>query len=116
MSEQVLDRQLKKTEIVSKLWNVVVAVIAAVACVYAFYYTTIDTLKIHSTDIKEIQQNVETLKAEKTNTEVFKGAFEEKFKAVDQRISNIEASQIRMETKQDKILEILSTIKTNTSK
>jgi uncharacterized protein HemX len=116
MEEQVLEKHLKKTVIVSNLLSVSVAIIAAISCGYGFYYTTNGTLENHSTEIKEVRQDIGAIKNEISNTAVFKGASVEKLHGIEDRISKMEQTQVRMEEKQDRVLEMLSTIRNNTAK
>jgi hypothetical protein len=85
------------------------ALIVALGVGYGFYYKTSSTLDIHSSDIKEIKADVVSIKNDMANIAIFKGMSEVERVNLQDRVS-------RIEDKQDKILDLLNTIKMNTNK
>jgi hypothetical protein len=106
MEAEALEKHLKKTTITSNVVSLLVALLVAVGTGYGFYYNTKTTLSQHSIDIKDIKQDVNVIKQDMTSTAIFKGMTEAEQKNLQDRLTRIEASQ-------DKMLEILSTIKFN---
>lgn len=106
MEAATLEKHLKKTTIISNVVSLIVALFVAIGVGYGFYYTTKSTLQQHSIDIKDIKDDVSIIKQDMTNTAIFKGMTEAEQKNLQDRLTRIEASQ-------DKMLEILSTIKLN---
>ena len=109
MESAILEKHLKRTTVVSNVVSLVIALIVALGTGYGFYYNTKSTLTQHTEDIKEIKQDVNAIKVDITSTAVFKGMTEIEQKNLQERV-------LRIEDKQDKILDVLNQINLKTNK
>lgn len=101
-----LEKHLKKSAITSNVVSVFIALITALAVGFGFYYTTNNTLDNHTTQLKEVKADVETLKDAVNNSAVFQGATGEQIKSVELQVNDVKNSQIRIEEKLDKLILI----------
>lgn len=109
MDALTLERHIKKSSLISNVVSLGTALIVALGVGYGFYYSTTATLERHSADITEIKTDVSAIKTDMANIAVFKGMTEVERVNLQDRVS-------RIENKQDRILDILNTIQSNTSK
>lgn len=97
--QQLLERHLKKTSLVSNSVSLVIALITALSVGYGFYYNTKSTLAQHGQEIQEVKKEVRDVNQKINDTDVFKGVSEERFKEMDEKIT-------KMDEKLDKLLQM----------
>ncbi len=104
LTEDLLNRYVKKTSIINNTITLVVALMTTLFVCYGFYYKTDNTLSAHEQSIADSKAEINNLKTSVNNTAVFQGATSEQVKAIQDQISDIKSSQNRIEDKLDKIL------------
>ncbi len=99
-----LEKHLKKSTMASNLVSVTIALITALGVGYGFYYNTNSTLDSHTVQIKEVKNDVESLKEAVNNSAIFQGATSEQIKSVEVQVTDVKNSQIRIEEKLDRLI------------
>ena len=99
-----LEKFTKKASIIQMLTNAGVALICALAVVYAFYFNTTSTLSEHTRQINEIHTDVTSMKEDLKNVAVFKGVSENEINELKGKVDNIDSKMDKMNDKLDKIL------------
>ena len=97
MTDVKLERALKKSNLVSTIMSVVVALLTTMSIGYGFYYNTKSTLETHDKDIQEMRKEIESTKLKVTDIEIFRGVS-------DAEIKNLEEKVDKIDEKLDKIL------------
>ena len=75
----------------------------ALGTCYGFYYNTKNSIDAHSRDIRELQEDVTSLKTDVNSTNIFKGMTQVEQRSLNDRVT-------RIENKMDKALDILDRI------
>jgi uncharacterized protein HemX len=96
--QQILEKHLKKSSLISNTVSLVIALITALSVGYGFYYNTKSTLAKHGEEIQEVKKDVRDVNQKINDTDVFKGVSEERFKEMDEKIT-------KMDEKLDKLLQ-----------
>ena len=99
-----LESHIKKVTTYSNFISGMVAVICALSVGYGFYYNTSETLDEHSKDIKEVKQDVNTIKNDIQAVDVFKGVSQFEVKTLEEKIMKLEGDVSKMDDKLDQIL------------
>ena len=99
-----LEKHLKKSTIITNFISAIVAVACALSVGYGFYYRTSSTLSSHTQDIKEVKQDVTTIKKDLQDVDVYKGISAVEIKNLDEKIVKLEHDVSKMDEKLDKIL------------
>lgn len=107
MDNVVLEKHLKKFQIVANAWSLAIGVITALGICYGFYYQTTDKLDIHTTEIKQVKDDIKVLTTAVNNTAVFQGVSKEQIKSLENQIADVKSSQVRIEDKIGKVVEEL---------
>jgi len=81
-----------------------VAVACALSVGYGFYYKTQSTLDEHTQDIKEVKLDVNTIKDDIQEVDVYKGVNKVEVKTLEDKIQKLEANMTKMDDKLDQIL------------
>lgn len=100
----ILEKHLKKTTILSNLFSVVVAIVTALIVVNSFYYKTTNTMEQHSTEIREVKQDVTVIKEQIKESAVYQGVSNAEINAMKEKIMSLENKMDKMNDKLDKIL------------
>ena len=99
-----IERFTRKASVIQTLTNAGIAIVCALAVVYAFYYNTTSTLADHSEQIKDIHGDVSTIKEDLKNVAVFKGVSEAEINELKSKVDNIDGKMDKMNDKLDRIL------------
>ena len=89
---------------VTNLVSGLVAVACALSVGYGFYYKTQSTLNEHTQDIKEVKSDVNTIKDDIQEVDIYKGVSKVEIKVLDKRIQKLEQDMSKMDEKLDLIL------------
>lgn len=81
-----------------------VAVACALSVGYGFYYKTQSTLDSHTEDIREVKKDVNTIKKDIQEVDVYKGVSTVEIKTLDEKIGKLEKDMSKMDDKLDQIL------------
>jgi len=104
-AEQVtLEKHLKKATAMTNFVSGIVAVAVALSIGYGFYYKTQATLNEHTKDIKEVKSDVNTIKNDIQEVDVYKGVNKVEIKTLEDKIQKLESDMGRMDEKLDQIL------------
>lgn len=104
MDQVVLERHLRKTTITSNVISIVVGVLVALGVGYGFYYNTTSTLENHGEDLKELQENQNTLENDINEIKVYKGVSSEEIDGLDEKVDVLYKKVDKMDDKLDRIL------------
>lgn len=107
IDHQTLESHLRKTTIVSNILSIVVALVVAMGVGYGFYYNTTATLENHSTDIKEIKEDVHVMTDHINEMDVFKGVSIVEIETLEDQVEDVETSINKMDDKLDRIIQIM---------
>lgn len=99
-----LEKHLKKATMVTNLVSGLVAVACALSVGYGFYYKTQSTLDLHTQDIKEVKSDVNAIKDDIQEVDVYKGVNKVEVKTLEDKIQKLEANTTKMDDKLDQIL------------
>ena len=99
-----LENHIKKATAYTNYISGFVAVICALSVGYGFYYNTSETLDEHTKDIKEVKQDVNIIKNDIQDVDVFKGVSQFEVKTLEQKIMKLENDMTKMDEKLDQIL------------
>lgn len=99
-----LESHIKKATAYTNYISGLVAVICAMSVGYGFYYNTSETLDEHTKDIKEVKQDVNIIKNDIQDVDVFKGVSQFEVKTLEQKIMKLENDMTKMDEKLDQIL------------
>lgn len=99
-----LEKHIKKATVLTNFISAVVAVLCALSVGYGFYYKTSATLDNHTQDIKEVKQDVTTIKKDLQDVDVYKGVSAVEIKTLDEKIGKLEKDMSKMDDKLDQIL------------
>ena len=99
-----LEKHLKKATLVTNFVSGLVAVICALSVGYGFYYKTQTTLDEHTQDIKEVKTDVNTIKQDIQEVDVYKGVSQVEIKTLEEKIQKMERDMSKMDEKLDQIL------------
>jgi hypothetical protein len=99
-----LEKHLKKATLVTNFISGLVAVICALSVGYGFYYKTSSTLQSHTVDIKEVKDDVGTIKKDIQEVDIFKGVSQFEVKTLEEKIIKLENDVSKMDDKLDQIL------------
>jgi hypothetical protein len=105
--EGVLDRHLKKTTITSNLFSIGVALITAIVVSTGFFSDTKNTLKSQDSQIRCLEIQFDEIDDKIDNIKVFQGVSEEQIRTLELQINDVKSSQLRIESKLDKVIEKL---------
>ena len=100
----ILEKHLKKATLVTNFVSGLVAVICALSVGYGFYYKTQTTLDEHTQDIKEVKTDVNTIKQDIQEVDVYKGVSQVEIKTLEEKIQKMERDMSKMDEKLDQIL------------
>ena len=100
----VLEKHLKKATFTNNIVSVILALVTALSIGYGFYYKTNDTLETHTTQIQEVKEDVKGLTEAVNNSAIFQGATQEQMKSVQEQVTDVKKTQIRIEEKIDKLI------------
>lgn len=101
---KTLEKHLKKTAIVANVISAGVAVFAALAVGYGFYYDTNSTLDKHTEQIKNISETVHIVKEDLNEIDVFKGVSKVEINTLENKVEEVETKIEKMDDKLDRIL------------
>lgn len=101
-----IEKKQKRLTIISNVISLVITCAVALGTIYGFVSDTSRTVEQHTEDIREIKLEVAKIHNDITNTAIFKGMTE-----VEQ--TNMKDRVKRIEEKQDKMIDLLNSIKTN---
>jgi len=104
MDQVVLERHLRKTTITSNVISIVVGVLVALGVGYGFYYNTTSTLENYGEDLKELQENQNTLQNDVNEIKVYKGVSREEIDGLDEKVDVLYKKVDKMDDKLDRIL------------
>jgi hypothetical protein len=107
IDHQTLESHLRKTTIVSNILSIVVALVVAMGVGYGFYYNTTATLENHSTDIKEIKEDVHVMTDHINEMDVFKGVSVVEIESIESKVEKLEVSVEKMDDKLDQIIYLM---------
>jgi hypothetical protein len=99
-----LETHIKKATAYTNFISGMVAVICALSVGYGFYYNTSETLDEHTKDIKEVKEDVSTIKNDIQAVDVFKGVSQFEVKTLEEKIIKLEGDVSKMDDKLDQIL------------
>ena len=99
-----LEKHLKKATAMTNFISGIVAVAVALSVGYGFYYKTQATLNEHTQDIKEVKLDVNTIKDDIQEVDVYKGVNKVEVKTLEDKIQKLEANMTKMDDKLDQIL------------
>jgi peptidoglycan hydrolase CwlO-like protein len=99
-----LESHIKKATQYTNFVSGIVAVICAMSVGYGFYYNTSETLDEHTKDIKEVKADVNIIKNDIQDVDVFKGVSQFEVKTLEQKIMKLENDMTKMDEKLDQIL------------
>jgi len=99
-----LEKHLKKATMVTNLVSGLVAVACALSVGYGFYYKTQSTLDSHTQDIKEVKSDVNIIKKDIQEVDIYKGVSKVEIQVLDKRIQKLEQDMSKMDEKLDLIL------------
>jgi predicted nuclease with TOPRIM domain len=99
-----LQSHIKKATQYTNYISGIVAVVCAMSVGYGFYYNTAETLDEHTKDIKEVKQDVNTIKNDIQAVDVFKGVSQFEVKTLEEKIMKLEGDVSKMDDKLDQIL------------
>lgn len=99
-----LEKHLKKATVMTNFISGLVAVACALSVGYGFYYKTQATLNEHTQDIKEVKSDVNTIKDDIQEVDIYKGVSKVEIKVLDNRIQKLEQEMSKMDEKLDLIL------------
>lgn len=89
---------------VTNLVSGFVAVACALSVGYGFYYKTQSTLDSHTQDIKEVKSDVNVIKKDIQEVDIYKGVSKVEIEVLDKRIQKLEQDMSKMDEKLDLIL------------
>lgn len=99
-----LEKHLKKATLITNFISGLVAVACALSVGYGFYYKTQTTLNSHTQDIKEVKTDVNIIKKDMQDVDVFKGVNQIEVKTLEDKIKKLESDMSKMDEKLDLIL------------
>jgi uncharacterized protein HemX len=100
----LLEKHLRKTTITANVISILVALFVAMSVGYGFYYNTKSTLETHSTDIKEIKDDVKEVKNSQHGIDLFQGVSTVEIKALEKKVDKQQTKMEKMDDKLDRIL------------
>lgn len=104
---EILDKQIKRTGLVSNLISISITVITAIAVCIVFYVQTNSTLDAHERQINSVTGEIKRIDEKVQNIQVFQGVSEEQIITVQEQITEIKQHQLRIEQKLDIIIDRL---------
>ncbi len=105
-TSSLLEKHLKKTTITSNVISSFIAIVIALSICYGFYFNTTATLSAHTTDIRQVKEDVVDIKNKLSDNTSFQGVTQAQQNDMKARIQ-------RIEDKQDKLLELMITVNKN---
>jgi hypothetical protein len=99
-----LEKHLKKTTITSNILSIIIALVTGLGVGYGFYFDTTSTLDSHTIQIEEVKLEVKSLRNDITTSAIYQSSSSEQIKALQSNLTDVKASQIRIEDKIDKII------------
>jgi uncharacterized protein HemX len=99
-----LEKHLKKATLITNFISGFVAVICALSVGYGFYYKTSTTLQEHTKNINEVKTDVNVIKKDIQEVDVFKGVNKVEVKTLEEKIIKLETNVSKMDDKLDQIL------------
>jgi hypothetical protein len=99
-----LEKHLKKSQLWSNSISAFVAILTASSVGYGFYYNTKNAINTHTEEIRELKQDVNEVKAKSNESAVFQGVSNAQIKALEDKVSSIDAKMDKMDDKLDQIL------------
>lgn len=99
-----LEKHLKKATLVTNFVSGLVAVACAMSVGYGFYYKTQTTLDAHTEDIKEVKTDVNIIKKDIQEVDVYKGVSKVEINTLEDKIKKMEQDMSKMDEKLDLIL------------
>ena len=100
----LLEKHLRKTTITANVISILVALFVAMGVGYGFYYNTKSTLQTHTTDIKEIKQDVNEVHSQFHDLNIFKGVSTVEVETLEGKVDQLETKMEKMDDKLDRIL------------
>jgi septal ring factor EnvC (AmiA/AmiB activator) len=94
----------KSINITQQLINILVAILTAFGVVYAFIYNTKESISMHDKEINKMSQQVESMEAKISNSEINNSVYNVQIKNVEDRVVRIEQKMDKIDEKLDKIL------------
>ena len=90
MTDSNLEKALKKSNLVSTIMSVVVAIFTTMSIGFGFYYHTKSTLEAHDRDIQQMRQDIEETKLKVTDIEIFRGVSNAEIKNLEEKVDKID--------------------------
>jgi seryl-tRNA synthetase len=94
----------KKLNITQQVVSIGITIVTTMVVVYGFFYNMSKTIEVHTSQLKELQDEINEMRKTTEANEVYKGVSATEMKAVQDKVSSIEAKVDRMDEKLDRIL------------
>lgn len=94
----------KKINLTQQIISIAITILTTIIVVYGFFYNMSQTIQIHTSQLKELQEEINDMRRTTEANEVYKGVSNVTIKNLEDKVNSIETKMDKIDEKLDRIL------------